>query len=403
MQSDEQVLRRLHVAADKFVKAVEKKFSVQLDFSEASVYAVDTLISLFFKERRPYNLAVTLIGGFLGEILIQNLGGEWDTKTLVIEKIGPMKGVAYPFQQVRLRLEKGLGKSLSSWYARLKMDFCHNGEIDWNGKISNGLSNALLAEHWDSRLMERILCDKEKLQIREEAAMVLARLKSARVAPVLTQWLEHSERAYYACIAFQGIPEPSALPGLRHLCSDGAEMAIRIQAIQAIGEQRDRDSIEMLFDLLHDPQEVINHCASAALAKIGGELVLRGLLDILDDKRVGNKVCAISALELLGDRVCVPHLLQNLFHAKEAIREASVKAFQYLPDSRALKPLLLLLKDDSSRLRILAAYALVFLGDAQALDPLRELLKDSVKDVREHASYLVPLLEAGKRPAGFCW
>jgi len=30
-------------------------------------------------------------------------------------------------------------------------------------------------------------------------------------------------------------------------------------------------------------------------------------------------------------------------------------------------------------------------------------LKDPVKDVREHAVYLVPLLEAGTKPAGYCW
>ncbi len=400
---NEELLCRLKESAKKFVSTVEKKFDLKLDYSEHSLYTTDMLLSLFFKERRASDLAVTLLGSFLGEVLIKNLGGRWEIRDLAVVGIGKMKGTAHPFRQARKRLEKGLGETLTTWYARLKMSFCQDGELYWNGHGCNGFYNKLMEQDWDLRLLQRVLSEEEKPYVREEAAHLLGRLQSDRVAPVLLEQLYNPENTYYACIAFQGIPEQKALPMLRELCSESPDVGTRIQAIQAVGEQKDHEAIDLLGDLLKEKDEILCHYAAQALAKVGGERALKVLLDIMGNHRPGNKVCAISALELLADRACVPYLVEALFDKHRSVREAATRAFQYLPDQRALKPLLFLLNERSSRMRILAAYALVFIGDAQALDPLRKLLKDPVKDVRDHAAYLVPLLEAGTRPAGYCW
>lgn len=397
------LLVRVRESASRFLASVEKKFEIKLDYTEASLYQADTLLSLFFKERRAFDLAVTLIGSYLGELLIGNLGGKWEPRDLSVVKIGRMKGIAYPFRQARKRLEKGLGEALTTWYARLKMDFCHSGELFWDGQVSKEFFTHLNAQGWDLRLLHRLLDDEEKPYVREEAAHLLGRLKSLRVSRALLDALESWHQAYYACIALQGIEEPRALPRLRQLCGNNAEMVVRIQAIQAVGQHRDAESVDALVEMLNEDDEIICHYASQALAKIGGERTVRLLIEIMANERPGSKLCTISALELLGDRACVPYLIESLFDRNEEIREAATRAFQYIPDERALGPLLFLLNDRSSRIRILAAYALAFIGDGRAVEPMRKLLKDPVKDVRDHAAYLLPLVEGGARPAGFCW
>jgi len=400
---DEDLLLRLNDSASKFLAVVQKKFSLDLDYREESLYASDLLLSLFFKERRAHDLAVTIIGSYLGKVLIENLGGKWELRDLSVEKIGLMKGVAYPFRQARKRLEKGLGETLTSWYAKIKMDFCHDGELSWNAQSCDAFLDQLIAQGWDTHLLSHILKEDEKPYVREEAAHILGRMKKSQAGAALIDPLYAPEHVYYACIAMQGLRDPKALPRLRELTKKENETAIRIQAIMALGEYRDQTSILPLADMMNEEDEVICHYASQALAKIGGELAVKMLLEIMSKKRPGNRLCAISALELLGDRACIPTLIECLSDKKEAIREAATRAFQYIPDARAVKPLLAMLADPSSRLRILSAYALVFIGNPQALDPLRNLLKDAVKDVRDHAAYLVPLLESGTKPAGYCW
>jgi hypothetical protein len=395
----------LKESANKFLSVVEKKFQIKLDFSESSLYIADFLITLFFKERRVSNLAVSLIGSYLGEVILQNLGGKWNTEDFSITKIGKMKGTAYPFRQAKNRLQKGLGYACTSWYADLKMRFCQDGELSWNGQHHNHASvyQQLVAQGWDLRVLGRILDENEKPYVREEAAHVLRELKSPRVASSLLEALNTPEHAYFACIAFQGIRDPAALPNLRSLSMPGREIAVRIQAIQALGEQKDEASIEMLGMFFKEDEEIIAHYASQALAKIGGEKAIQILLDAMKNGNSTRKILALSAFELLGDRVCIPSLIENLYDPDDEVREAATRLLQFIQDERAFGPLMFLLNDRSSRIRILAAYALTFLQDKKALPAMKKLLKDPVKEVRDHAAYLIPLLENGEKPAGFCW
>lgn len=394
---------RVRESAEKFLAGVKKKFGVKLDYSEYSLNLIDILIGIFFTERRARDLAVTLLGGYLGEVLIHNLGGKWDPEKLAVKNIGKMQGTAYPFKEAKARFEKGLGESLTGWYARLKMEFCRDGDLRWNGKSSAAALKKLVRNGWDRELMKRVTHRDERDYVREEAAVLLGKLQSKRSAKEILKWIKTPELAYYGAIALQGIAEPKALPALRNLCMNRDEIGVRIQAIAAVGEHRDRDSIDLLAQLLEEQDEIVCHYAASALAKIGGELAVKRLLDILGGRRPGNKVCAIGALELIGDRAGVPYLIEALFDKHSSIREAATRAFQYIPDARAVKPLLFMLDEPASRLRILSAYALTFIGDPVALDPIRALLKDPVKEVRDHAAALIPLLEKGAKPAGFCW
>jgi HEAT repeat protein len=389
--------------ASKFLEVVYKKFGFHLNYTESSLYISDYLLTLFFKERRSSDLAATIIGSYLGEVILQNLGGKWDPSGLAIVKIGRMKGTAYPFKQAKLRLEKGFGGSLIHWYADLKMRFCLNGDLSWNGNTTTNIYRSLLEQDWDLKLLNRLLNESEKPYAREEAAFILKELKSSRVAPALVEALRKKETAYYACIALQGIKAAESIPILRCLCGQTEDIPLQVQAIQALGSQGDERIVSFLLEKLNEKDEVIAHYASQSLGKIGGEKVIHSLLDIIRNGNSRKKILAISAFELMGNKDCVPDLIQCLQDPKEEVRESAARAFQYIPDPRASEALISLLSDRSSQIRILAAYALTFIGEKNALESLKTLLKDPVKNVRDHVSYLIPLLESGEKPAGYCW
>ena len=404
VQKSQQEIRTLSQdLATKFLQVVYKKFGFHLNYSESSLYISDYLLTLFFKEKRSSDLAASIIGSYLGEVIIQNLGGKWDPSNLSVVKIGRMKGTAYPFKQARRRLEKGFGESLIHWYSRLKMQFCLNGDFSWNGNTTTDIYRSLIEQNWDLKLLNRLLNELEKPYVREEAAFILKELKSPRTAPALTAGLRKKQTAYFCCIALQGVQAPESTPVLQSLCGSDEDIPLQVQAVQALGNQENEKIVSFLLEKLSEKDEVIGHYASQALGKIGGEKVLTSLLEIIRNGNNRKKVLAISALELIGNTECVPDLIQCLQSTNEEIRAAASRAFQYIPDLRASRSLLSLLSDPSSQIRILAAYALTFMGEKSAVESLKTLLKDSVKNVRDHASYLIPLLEAGKKPAGYCW
>lgn len=397
-------LTRIREMAAKFIDLVQKKFNVTIGYSEESLILADELLGLFFKERRAHSdLATAVVGSYLGEVIIHNLGGRWELKDFSVVKIGKMKGVAYPLKEAKRRLTNGLEDSLVSYYLKIKLRFCHEGEFSLvNGKIED-VHNKLRAQGWGKLLLHRVFSESERRYVREEAASLLGKIGDIKVADSLVKALGNPNTAYYAAIAFQGMPSPDAFNNLLCLIKGAEDGETKIEAIRAIGELKDERAIDHLAALLADEDEIIAFHASQALGKSGGEKAFQRLMEIFLGEIPGRKIYAIAAFELIGDKRAVPYIIEGVFDKDEDIREASIRACQYLPDERAVGPLLFSLKDKSSRIRTLAAYALVHIGNQKAREPLKELLKDPVEAVREHASYLIPLLEASHRPAGFCW
>lgn len=397
-------LCRLQEMASKFVDLVQKKFDILLDYSEESLILADELLSLFFKEHRPHSdLATAVVGSYLGEVIIHNMGGRWELKDFSVVKFGKMRGVAYPLKEAKRRLTNGLEDSLVSYYLKLKLQFCHESELSGiNGKVEKA-HKKLQSQGWETLLLHRILSEKERRNVREEAASLLGKIGDRKAVSSLLKALNNPQTAYYAAIVFQGIPLPEAFPELLRLSKYSDSSETRIETIRALAEFKDERAVDDLVSMLSDEDEIISFHVSQALGKIGGGKVFQRLMEVFLGEIPGRKLYAIASFELIGDPRAIPYILEGIFDKDEDIREASIRACQYIPDERAVGPLLFSLKDKSSRIRTLAAYALVRIGTKKAQDPLKGLLKDPVESVREHASYLLPLLEAGKKPAGYCW
>jgi HEAT repeat protein len=386
-------------SAEGFLRMVEKKFKIRLDFSEESLALADDVITIFFKVRKShYYRAAGFIGSFLGEVIIENMGGRWQ-KDLTLEKVGPMKGFAHPMIRAKKRLANGMQDSLSYYYRSLKLSTCQDMVFAPRQEVMSEAYETLKIEGWGDEVLTRILDDKEHKYVREEAADLISRIMdSAAIEPII-EGLKDNRSAYYCAIALQGSPDPKAFKPLLEMLRKSRSPAVKMQAVLALGEQRNEAAVEDLIKLLDDENEILCHYASISLGKIGGEKALDSLLEILGSHRPGKRVYAISALEGMGDRRAVPALIEALFSRDDEMKESAVRALQYIPDERAFKPLLFLLKDRSYRIRTLVGYALANFEDSRALPYLKVLLRDEVQSVRHHAAKLIYWLENNKKPA----
>lgn len=397
-RADQKTIENLVESAAIIIRMVEKRFKIHLDFSEESLVIADDLITLFFKERKShYYRAAGIIGSYLGAVIIQNLGGRWESD-FSLKKVGSLKGCAYPMHRANKRLTNGLGDSLVSYYRSLKLSTCQEtGFAPKQEKIAAARVE-LRAQGWDVKLLMRMINESEKKYVREESADLLGRIGDSQMVEPLINTLRNPKTAYYAAVALQGIPDARAFEPLMEVLRKTRSPAVKMQVALALGALKDNRATETLVQLLSDPNEIVCHYASIALGSIGGEKTLEALLEIMAAQRPGNRVYAIAALEGIRDKRVVPALIEALFSRDEEVREAAARALQYVPDERAFRPLVFMLKDKSSRIRTLAAYAMANFGDSRALPYIKMLLKDEVQSVRQHAAQLLHWLEAGKAP-----
>jgi hypothetical protein len=115
--------------ADVAVNVTRNVAGIELDFSPASLQRVDELITGFRAEghtAETMNETICLFGCYLGEVIIQNHGGQWklaaDTAyrkvapadMLVLET--PNKAVWNPLGKAFRLLENGMEDSLAFFY-----------------------------------------------------------------------------------------------------------------------------------------------------------------------------------------------------------------------------------------------------------------------------------------------
>lgn len=384
--------------SETLLAMAEKKFDLQLDYSEESLEITDYLITIFFKEHREHYIKATvLLGSYLGEIIINNLGGKW-AKDLSIKKVGDLKGFAHPMTRARKRLANGRNDSLIHYYKNLKITTCRSAEFAADREKFESYLNILRENGWDILMLTRMLDEAEALHVREEAAEVLGKIAGDNVRDSLVRAAADPKTVYYAAIALQGFPVEEAYDLLLENLKETDKPRVKQQILLALGELGNPDSIDDIIDFISDDDEIVGHFAALALGKIGDPAVVDKLLAIMAGLRPGSRENAITALEILGDPRAVPALIEALFSREEQVREAAARALQYIPDQRAFKALAYCLKDESSRIRILAAYALANIENDETIPLIKELLTDGVKNVRLHATHLLNWLKKGKKP-----
>jgi hypothetical protein len=123
-QADEQTPGEMVRQAAGTVEGVKQFWNATLDYTPASVSAIDGLILTGFRqdeEEDDIETAVQAFGAYLGECVRRHFGGTWHDEEMkgqpVLLDVGPKRQRITPFRAVRQRFEKREnGIPLQEWY-----------------------------------------------------------------------------------------------------------------------------------------------------------------------------------------------------------------------------------------------------------------------------------------------
>ena len=108
-------------AAGALVQAFTGAGIVGLDYSPASLTVLDQVIDREWPPgQKPATETIGMMGAYLGEVLVRNLGARWTDQTPTGEpglKVGD--GIAFPLSKVVKRVDIGNTHSLSHFYSEL--------------------------------------------------------------------------------------------------------------------------------------------------------------------------------------------------------------------------------------------------------------------------------------------
>jgi HEAT repeat protein len=151
----------------------------------------------------------------------------------------------------------------------------------------------------------------------------------------------------------------------------------RLNAILYIVEKFSQDSLPLLEELLHDPdqEEDIRSAAALALGKIGGERPFLLLKEMATQTKSSTlKNYAVQALGLLGSEESIPLLLDALKETDNTIFYSAAEALGRI--GRPVLPHLIQLldKEQAEDARCIAAWQLGVLKYSEAIPTLLEII-----------------------------
>lgn len=170
----------------------------------------------------------------------------------------------------------------------------------------------------------------------------------------------------------------SAVPKIIELAKIGSEPAVRLAAVDALGEIADARANDVLLRIIKQGPSKLRHAAANSLMYIGSQDIVDRLLTMVRSDQAEYRVFALRAMVgILRDR---PHKAARTYMealAGEGARELSLNAIDGLGamgDGAAVPKLIALLSADSHRQRA-AASALGNLGDPRAIEPLLKTVR----------------------------
>ncbi|MDD5610744.1 MAG: HEAT repeat domain-containing protein [Candidatus Omnitrophica bacterium] len=184
-----------------------------------------------------------------------------------------------------------------------------------------------------------------------------------------------------------GIEDP--VPYLINLLQNDPKDAVRINAIQTLGQIKDRRAISVLIKTLKDPQPAIRLYAAEALGEIGDPSAVEALIKSLNDPDDNSNVTvrAVKALGKIGDPRATGVLIEILKGPNRFSQEAAAEALGRIGGLEATAALITALKDPHPLVRGAAAEALGKVGDLMVVDHLiKILLEDPEPLVRAQAA-----------------
>lgn len=156
-------------------------------------------------------------------------------------------------------------------------------------------------------------------------------------------------------------------------------------AALAFGEVKDKSTVDVLTDALHNTDWKVRRAAATALAELRARGAVSALSAGLRDEHPQVRQAAANALAEIRDRSAGPALAESLKDPDADVREAAAKALGEIKDRNAVDALIATLKDAKPEVRKAAAVALGEIRDNGAVTALTECLNDEDPDVRTQA------------------
>lgn len=163
---------------------------------------------------------------------------------------------------------------------------------------------------------------------------------------------------------------------------------LRPDAAKALGNLGELSQLR-LINALKDEDSFVRQSATEALGNIGDEQALPALIKALDDEDDKVRLSAIESLRWIDNKKAVEPLMHQLRDSNWQVREAAIRALGGLRDDRAIKPLTDMLKDENSQVREQAVSALGKFEGNQDVELIIELLKDRDCKVRQETAYML--------------
>ncbi len=217
---------------------------------------------------------------------------------------------------------------------------------------------------------------------------LLGLTKSNEVVNELNQALKDSDRSVRrnASEALAKIGSETAIPGLLKALED-SDRSVRRNASEALAKIGSETAIPGLLKALEDSDRYVRRNASEALAKIGSETAIAGLLKALEHSNRYVHRRAAAALGKIGTETAIAGLLKALEHSDEYFRWEAAFALGKIGSETAIPELLKALEHSDEYFRSNAAAALGKIGSETAIPELLKALEDSHSFVRWEAAF----------------
>jgi HEAT repeat protein len=250
---------------------------------------------------------------------------------------------------------------------------------------------------WSSALGEflRALADPDE-RIREVGALGLTSIDDPRAIEALVAAAAHPSsrtRAAAARALGQTAGPPVVRGCLRAALSD-ADPWVRYYACQALGRLKDREAVDAIHALTHDPAGHVRLAAIEALASAGGDRALEALSAAADSSDPDLQRVALLGLGAVRSPSSLDRIRRALASDDDATRLVAVSALGELPDGGVVAALAGAMHDRNDSVRGAAATLLGDRGGAAATSALVEALDDET--MRDRAIVALSANPAGR-------
>jgi len=189
-------------------------------------------------------------------------------------------------------------------------------------------------------------------------------------------------------------------PDIELLCNLLCDPDVEVQnkAVETIVRHRHPDTVRHLIVALKDDSEYARRAAVEVLNEIADPRSIKDLLEALGDDDWWVRARATDALAKIGGPRVVDAVLQLINDKNDDIRRAAIELLNSTRDERAVKKLIEATQDPDWWVRERAADALAEIGDTRALPALEKMLHGETRSIPTAIRGIAKLGDEGHVP-----